>query len=194
MPLSSSKRVGLFHVPMIQAVADLPHKEIEMYVRERMDAHKSYTSYYDLDFNKDLLKDLPHRKEMESQMRELSIQYLKMRGAPQKIWVDTIPFCWFSVYNEGDNHCLHNHPAAAVAGTYYPYADEESVPIRFKHPSSVLIQMSDLNFKEELWHFQKVHTGDMNVWPPWLEHQVGTQSKVDHAKARIAISFNFGKA
>lgn len=189
----STERVGLFHVPIMVGKADLPHAEIEAYVREKMDSHNAYTSYYDDDYNKEIVEGLPHREAMEAEMRMLSVQYLKMRGAPQRIWVDVKPYYWFSIYQEGDSHCLHNHPGAAVAGTYYPYADENSVPIRFRHPALNLIEMSEPRFKAEHWHFHYPKTGDLNVWPPWLEHQIGTQGPVDHDKARIAISFNFGK-
>ena len=189
----SKERVGLFHVPIMLGKADLPHAEIEAHVRSKMDEHDAYTSYYDEKFNQEIKKDLPHKEAMEAEMTELSIDYLKMRQAPERIWKGVRPFYWFSIYQEGDSHCLHNHPGAAVAGTYYPYADENSVPIRFRHPSLNLIEMSEPKFNDENWHFHHPRTGDLNVWPPWLEHQIGTQGPVDHDKARIAISFNFGK-
>ena len=189
----STERVGLFHVPIIVGKADLPHSEIEAYVREMMDSHNAYTSYYDNEYNQKIAKDLPHKQAMEAEMTQLCVEYLKMRNAPSRIWEDVKPFYWFSIYQEGDSHCLHNHPGAAVAGTYYPYADEESVPIRYRHPAGNLVEMSEPKFTHETWHFHRPTTGEMNVWPPWLEHQVGTQSAVDPSKARIAISFNFGR-
>jgi len=190
----SKERVGLFHVPIIMGKADLPHAEIERYVRVAMDTHGSYTSYYDADFNREITKNMPHREAMEAEMTEMAIDYLKMRQAPERIWKGVKPWYWFSVYQEGNSHTLHNHPGSAVAGTYYPYADENSVPIRFKHPSGNLIQMSEPKYgDQQCWHFHHPRTGDLNVWPPWLEHQIGRQGPVDHDKARIAISFNFGK-
>ncbi len=189
------ERVGLFHAPILKAKADLDHKEIELYVRSCLSQKESYTSYYDQKFNEEIIAGLPQREELESQMKQLATEYLKLRGAPSRVWEKPTLGYWFSVYKEGDSHTLHNHPGSAVAGTYYPYADESSVPIRFKHPAGNLIQMSEpWNEADVIWHWVSPTSGDMNVWPSWLEHQIGTQGPVDEQRSRIAVSFNFGRS
>lgn len=188
------ERVGLFHCPLLKTKASLDHKEIELYIRKCLAQNDSYTTYYDQDYNKQVIAGLPQREEIESQMKFLATEYLKMRGAPSRIWENGTLGYWFSVYKEGDSHTLHNHPSSAVAGTYYPYADDSSVPIRFKHPAGNLLQMSEpWGDALHIWHWEAPKTGDMNVWPCWLEHQIGTQGPTTDDTARIAVSFNFGR-
>lgn len=190
----STNRVGLFHVPLITGICDLPHKDIESHVREKMNEYDQYTSYYDPKFNLEIIKDLPHREEMEDTMRKISLEFLEMRDAEMKRYADAIPSYWFSVYNSGDEHCLHVHPRSHVAGTYYPYADENSAPIRFRCPYSTALHMGEPHAASgKDYHFHYPKTGEINVWPPWLEHQIRPQTEVDPSRARIAISFNFGK-
>lgn len=187
---------GFFHVPLCtKKGVQLPHKEIETYVRSKFAGSEEYTSYYDKDLNEEITSGLPYREDIESHMIDMSTKLLRHRNAPSEIWQGVRPYYWFSIYKEGDSHCLHTHPGAIVAGTYYPYADEDSVPIRFKHPASNLIQMSDrwVNH-DDLWHFHQPETGDINVWPAWLEHQIGTQGEVPESRERIAVSFNFGRS
>ncbi len=188
-------RVGLFHVPILtRENAELPHAEIESYIRKMFSNFDAYTSYYDNKFNEELLKGLPYREEMLRQMNDMCVDFLKSRGASQNLWKGSRVRPWFSIYAEGDSHTLHNHPNSKVAGTYYPYADEDSVDIRFKNPSSNLIQMTDhwIDAKgNELWYLHSPRTGNLNVWPPWLEHQIGRQGPVPDNRSRIAVSFNF---
>lgn len=189
------ERIGLFHVPLLVGKCDLPHEEIAAYVRDRIYSWgKSYTSYYDNEFNENLKKNMPAKEKFETIASELATKYCKEHrsfdiGQPD---VKKLGY-WFSVYREGDSHCLHNHPGSRVAGTYYPYADDNSVPIRYRNPSGHLIEMSEPKGNSENWYFHYPKSGEMNFWPPWLEHQVGTQGPVDDEKTRIAISFNYGK-
>jgi uncharacterized protein (TIGR02466 family) len=188
-------RVGLFHVPILKREnVELPHAEIESYIRKAFSDFGAYTSYYDHKFNEELLKAIPYREEMLGQMYSMCVDLLKSRGAGPGMWKGRRVCPWVSLYTEGESHTLHNHPKAVVAGTYYPYADRDSVDIRFKNPSSNLIQMADHwidGNSPELWHFHSPRTGHMNVWPSWLEHQIGRQGPVPNNRSRIAVSFNF---
>lgn len=188
-------RVGLFHVPILKKEnTELPHAEIASYIRKAFSDFGAYTSYYDSKFNEKLLHELPHKEEVDRQMHAMCVDYLKSRGAGPHVWKNRKVNVWVSIYAEGESHTLHNHPNAVVAGTYYPYADEDSVQIRYKNPSCNLVQMVDTWLdaaSPELWHFHSPRTGNMNVWPPWLEHQIGRQGPVPDNRSRIAMSFNF---
>jgi len=35
-------------------------------------------------------------------------------------------------------------------------------------------------------------TGQLLLWPSWMEHEIGPQERVPREKSRIAISFNWG--
>jgi uncharacterized protein (TIGR02466 family) len=182
--------LNLFSVPFIATSTSLEHHQIADYVREKLSKHNRYTSYYDRDVNEAIKQDNPWRHEMERCMKTVSKLMLKERKLDCPEHLDY----WFSVYNDRDDHVLHTHPGAVVAGTYYAYADEESSVIRFRSPYNTLIQHAERNDNTDFLYFNHYpRTGDMNVWPVWLEHEVRPQRAVDHSRSRVAISFNYGK-
>ena len=172
---------------------DLPHMAIEDYVRDKLSEYGEYTSFHSEKFNAEMKDGQPFRKQMEDTMIEISEEFLKLRGAPK----DTVPTqpnlgYWYSSYNVGDDHSLHNHGRALVAGTYYPYADKDSTVISFRSPSYGLLSVAEVwNDEQKLYHYHSPKTGDMNVWPGWLEHQVKRQREVPSDRSRIAISWNY---
>lgn len=124
---------NLWPTPLLKTRVELPHEEISDYVREKFVGFDEYTSYYNEDFNAHIKQMLPHRELMERCMIRGGDLFLKERnyGVPE----EKLSY-WFSVYNEADDHCLHTHPNTLIAGTYYPYADDMSAPIRFRSPTS----------------------------------------------------------
>lgn len=182
---------NLWPTPLLKTRVELPHEEISDYVREKFVGFDEYTSYYNEDFNAHIKQMLPHRELMERCMIRGGDLFLKERnyGVPE----EKLSY-WFSVYNEADDHCLHTHPNTLIAGTYYPYADDMSAPIRFRSPTLVTQMHSEPRIEpDDLYHNHEPHTGDMLFWPSWLEHEVRPQKRVDDCKSRVAISFNFGR-
>jgi len=163
---------------------------IEDYVRDKLGTHHEYTSYHDKDLNQSMKEGQPFRTEMEAAMLEVSRQFLKLRNAPKdKVDRARVAY-WYSMYDSGDDHHLHTHPGALCAGTYYPYADESSACIRFRDPSHVISNMVE-PWAGHLEHLHKPTTGQMLVWPSWLEHEVRSQDSVATDAQRIAISWNY---
>jgi len=182
---------NLWPTPLLKTRVELPHEEISDYVREKFVGFDEYTSYYNEDFNTHIKHMLPHRELMERCMIRGGDLFLKERnyGVPE----EKLSY-WFSVYNEADDHCLHTHPNTLIAGTYYPYADDMSAPIRFRSPTLVTQMHSEPRIEpDDLYHNHEPNTGDMLFWPSWLEHEVRPQKRVDDCKSRVAISFNFGR-
>lgn len=181
---------SLFVTPMLKTTVDLPHDRISHYIRKWLGPSVNYTSYYDNDLNKKLIEYLPGREQMEKSMKDAAELYLSNMGYQ----CDDHLSYWFSVYNTGDDHILHTHPKAVVAGTYYPYADENSTKIRYRHPAATTIShaVPDADMSN-LFYTHYPRTGDMNLWPSWLEHEVRPQKIIEPETARIAISFNYGR-
>ncbi len=180
---------------------DINHEQIADFMRGKLGSHSDYTSYFDQDFNHRMLMECPQGRELLRAFESTSKMFAKDRGVDLNRCGDKTHI-WFSEYLEGERHTLHNHPRAIVAGTYYPYADEESCEIRFRHPSSGMLQVAepwnDEGDKESLKdrdsvykHFPK--TGMINVWPAWMEHEIGPQKRVPKERSRLAISFNWGR-
>lgn len=166
---------NLWPTPLLKTRVELPHEEISDYVREKFVGFDEYTSYYNEDFNAHIKQMLPHRELMERCMIRGGDLFLKERnyGVPE----EKLSY-WFSVYNEADDHCLHTHPNTLIAGTYYPYADDMSAPIRFRSPTLVTQMHSEPRIEpDDLYHNHEPHTGDMLFWPSWLEHEVRPQKR-----------------
>lgn len=179
----------IWPIPILFTTVDLPHEEISDYVRETLAKYNSYTSYHDKKFNEHMKLRLPWRIALENCMKNAAKTFAEKRK------IDCPPFLdyWFSVYNEGDDHVLHSHPYALVAGTYYPYADENSTKIRYRNPHGQLIAHSEPGERcDDMLYTHYPTTGELNCWPCWLEHEVRPQKDVDPDKSRIAISFNYG--
>ena len=183
---------------MFSGYLDLNHEAIAEYTRRKLRDHDSYTSYFDVKFNdrmtdgmpmvKDLMKALTSACEMYAQLRMMDIEHVR----------EEPPHMWFSEYQEGDRHTLHNHPQSLIAGTYYPYADDDSCDIRFRHPAHGMLEMAEpwMTRQEKVVHsIYKLQpkTGMINLWPAWMEHEIGPQKKVPQDRTRIAISFNCGR-
>lgn len=176
-------------VQIMKSRLELDHKRIEDFVHDHLDNYRDYTSYFNKEYNDHMVERSPHRRELEDRLLTLCRAYGRfVRGVNYDRNVDSVKW-WYSVYREGDNHELHNHPQCTLAGTYYVFADEESSEIRYKSPYA-WTNMIDRELDDgEVFARYKPETGDVLVWPPWLDHQVPTQKKCE--RPRIAISFNY---
>jgi uncharacterized protein (TIGR02466 family) len=187
---------------MFTGQLDLNHEEIAKFMRQHLHggASDKYTSYFDQRQNSRMNKDMPCRRQMINAMIACCDTYAKVRNMDtERLHDHGEPDCWFSEYVDGDRHTLHNHPRALLAGTYYPYADEDSCDIRFRHPACGQLSMvepwntesADFDF---VIHRLQPKTGMINIWPSWMEHEIGPQKKVPKERSRLAISFNYGRA
>ena len=173
--------------------SQIGHMAVEDYVREKINGFGDYTSYHDQNFNTEMALGQPFRKEMEKEMTIMSRYFLRARGAnEERIQQGRVNY-WYSMYYAGQDHHLHTHPRAMCAGTYYPYSNERSSSIQFRNPSSTLICHAETWSEKHLpadHHHQPV-SGDMLVWPCWLEHEVRVERNVREDEERIAISWNY---
>jgi len=183
----------MFAVPLMIQRSEIGHMAIEDYVREKINGFGDYTSYHDTDFNKEMSIGQPFRKEMEEDMTALSHYFLRARGADEYEIAQGKVQYWYSMYYAGQDHHLHTHPRAMCAGTYYPYANERSSPIKFRHPSTTIIGHAESwsPKSRDAGHNHNPTTGDMLVWPCWLEHEVRVERNVREDEERIAISWNY---
>jgi len=184
---------------MFTGTLDLDHASIARFMRDniRSGKDKGYTSFFDNDDNEWMNTNLPCKEKLITDITTSCRAYAKVRNMDlDKLEDEGPPVCWFSEYLEGDRHTLHNHPRAALAGTYYPYADENSCEIRYRHPASGMLGMVEpWNVNTESFVIHKLYpkTGMINVWPSWMEHEIGPQKYVPKERSRLAISFNYGR-
>ena len=178
---------------------DINHEQISQYMREYLHGGEGdlYTSYFDEKLNERMVFNMPCKNALFAAIVASCEAYAKVRNMGNERLDNGPPHIWFSEYMEGDRHTLHNHPRALIAGTYYPYADEDSCNIQFRHPSSGMLAMVEpWNSEGESFVIHKLQpkTGMINLWPAWMEHEIGPQKKVPKERSRLAISFNYGRA
>lgn len=188
---------------MCTGYLDLGHEEIADFMRRKLGGHSSYTSYFDERFNDRMKLECPQAKQLMMALNATCTMFAKERGVDLDRAGHKDVQLWFSEYLEGERHTLHNHPRAIVAGTYWPYADENSCDIRFRHPSSGMLlvaepwaEQNNANLDRtgmDVIHKFQPKTGMVVVWPAWMEHEIGPQKKVEKEKSRLAISFNWGR-
>ena len=184
---------------MFTGQLDINHKQIAQFMRSNLEGGNGdrYTSYFDERHNDWMKQNLPSSDVLLNAIIASCRAYAKIRNMDLRRLEDAgPPALWFSEYLKGDRHTLHNHPRAALAGTYYPYADEDSCEIRFRHPASGMLGMVEpWNAENSSFVIHKLQpkTGMINVWPSWMEHEIGPQKDVPRERSRLAISFNYGR-
>ena len=185
--------LNLFPIPVMVVDADLPHKEIADYAREQLAPTNKYTSYYENEMNAAMCERMPSGRKFKDLVERLGHDFATHNQYQRELNLNLS--WWFSVYAEGNDHCLHIHPGAMISGTYYAHSDEDSVPIRFRAPHYTHAMATSLGVLSEnaVWHFVKPKTGQILLWPSWLEHQVGKQTAVDKGRERVALSFNLSE-
>lgn len=99
---------------------------------------------------------------------------------------------WWNIYHRGISHNWHHHPRALLSGTYYVKRPADSASIQFKSPINGLIDSWAADFGIDTKWAQNANispnTGDLMLWPSWLEHQVPAINTRD--VQRCSISFN----
>ena len=93
-------------------------------------------------------------------------------------WIDqleeTWPVqAWYSVFDEQDNYPWHHHAQYCLIGTYYVQHEEEHSPVALRAPlNSLITNTIPGTSKVPGEHVLEPKTGDLMIWPGWLEHEV----------------------
>ena len=95
---------------------------------------------------------------------------INLRDALRTFWHN---YAWYTYFDETDSYSWHSHGQYYLIATYYVRADEEHAPIQFKSPMSDMytawaLGTKNVNLEETI----QPKTGDLMVWPSWLEHQI----------------------
>lgn len=175
----------------------LEHDLIADYFRKRLLPEGKYTTYFDEDWNKSVMSEMPYREQFKDTVATAFDLWCKERGytdynPDQPRWdAKENFFDWVSVWRQGDHHIAHNHPRALVAGTYYPYADEASCKTAYFPSDWTIVSMAEPSLDHDATHHKiRPVTGMMNLWPAWMTHAIGPQGPQESGKERCAISFN----
>ena len=104
---------------------------------------------------------------------------------------------WVNKYSKADLNHQHSHPNSMISGVYYIESDETSSPIIFNKPyffTNLFHETIKPTFKDKNnnqynqdYYGSTPKTGDLFLFPSWLEHTVPPQ-EVD--KERWSLAFN----
>jgi|TARA_R110000744_G_scaffold86627_16_gene169434 uncharacterized protein (TIGR02466 family) len=82
-------------------------------------------------------------------------------------------YAWYTYFDETDSYPWHSHGQYYLVATYYVRADEEHAPLQFKSPLSDMYTSWSMGTKNtNLETVIQPKTGDLIIWPAWLEHQI----------------------
>ena len=182
----------LFPIPLLHEKLILTRNDLYDQIKARRalksSSREGYTSYFD-------------RPSMEGiEWSELKGRILNTAKTmftsviPEGKWRDSYSVqAWWNLYGSNNHHCWHAHSSSIFAGTYYVYMDEKSVPIEFKNPIESLIYAWHPKFGIKTRWEQNIKiyakTGDILMWPAWLDHSVPEQKELSD-NLRCTISFN----
>lgn len=104
---------------------------------------------------------------------------------------------WVNKYEKDDLNDKHSHPNAMISGVYYIESDETSAPIIFNKPychTNLFHETIKPTFKNKNnnqynldYYGLNPKTGDLYIFPSWLEHTVPPQ---ESTKVRWSLAFN----
>ncbi len=99
--------------------------------------------------------------------------------------------CWANLGARGSGHKMHAHPNNFLSGVYYVRAPEGGNLITFHdprpQPSIVSPPPSELTASNAGKVDFHLNTGDMIIFPSWLNHSVPPNTSDD---VRVSIAFN----
>ena len=207
----------VFPTPMFHGQVDLNHEQVSNHCRDivgrlsKGNVETEYTTYFDHDAREET-HNQPWFNSFANQMKDSYIDFIKSQFNFETPFSrhDIHLFAWVSVYNKPHSHEVHNHVKSRISGTYYPFTDGNSMPIKFFNPninamfshgasdSTMTVKdheqiqymgtkgaQTDMSFTPE--------TGDFILWPSYMLHCV-PQSCLDEEIERISISFNLQHA
>ena len=115
---------------------------------------------------------------------------INLRDALRTFWHN---YAWYTYFDETDSYSWHSHGQYYLIATYYVRADEEHAPIQFKSPMSDMYTSWGLGTKSvRLEETIQPKTGDLMIWPAWLEHQIPALDTtiLNHSQAEDVNKYN----
>ena len=186
----------LFPIPMLTEQLDLNLKEINDSIlalrRNKSPDKTNYTSFYD----EDGLMDVMYKEEILNAITNNATGFINTcldidKSIDTNITNGSVQ-AWYNVYDEGIHHCWHDHGRSLLSGTIYINTDSDSSPFLIKSPYYPIIKgwVGGDGFVDRWKQEYKLipKSGDLFIWPSWLEHSVPAQKATDNP--RVSISFN----
>lgn len=96
---------------------------------------------------------------------------------------------WYTIMHEGSRTQRHRHEGSVISGTLFVNAPEGSHGLAFSNPTiphRMMERQNATNPSTTYAHLEEVESGDLLLYPSWMEHFVPTVG-CDH---RTTISFN----
>jgi len=125
----------------------------------------------------DPMVNITHYPELQKIIHTHAIEYLNsLTSFPfaDMLEMNWNHYSWWSCFDGGDSYSWHNHSQFFLIATYYLECDEEHTPIAFRNPIGNLLEawlpgkMTGIDTEVVI----KPKTGDLMIWPAWLEHYV----------------------
>ena len=193
------RTIPLFSVPLFKTnIASLD--PIEKTWIKNLDFPPQSVGLYESD-NEDAINkgmkvlDQPQLKNLRQQILKAVNHFTsEILDVEQKFALTT---SWVNKYGKADLNHQHSHPNSMISGVYYIESDESSAPIVFNKPyfyTNLFHETIKPTFKNKNnnqfnldYYGLKPVTGDLLIFPSWLEHTVPPQ-EVD--KERWSLAFN----
>ena len=125
----------------------------------------------------------------DTTMLEIINQGLSQMVRQEGLEFVTLSDSWYTVMNKGSRIHRHRHNSNVFSGTLFINMPEGSTGIAFVNPTTAYKTLNRINAQTKYSsssHLVEAKTGDMIIYPSWLEHFVPIQT----CDNRITISFN----
>jgi len=119
---------------------------------------------------------------------EISVkEYFKKIINPLRDITPYITQSWVNFTYKDQYHHLHNHPNSIVSGVLYINTNNDNITFYKKFNSELRIEPKNFNDFNSNSHTYNVNTGDLILFPSYIDHYVSNKKFSDE---RISLSFN----
>lgn len=180
---------GIFATPVMISNLNRDFTPEELAFFQEIDSQyklKNYGNSVSLD---NYILNHPEMEKLRLQLLDKVSLFVRETEAPSKDVDAYVTQSWINYTEKGGYHHRHSHQNSYISGVIYLDADEnyDSITLYRKYQPQITIDaahMTPYNFQTQTY---SVSTGDIILFPSWLEHEVG---KVIRDETRVSLAFN----
>lgn len=180
---------GIFATPVMISNLNRDFTPEELAFFQEIDSQyklKNYGNSVSLD---NYVLNHPEMETLRLQLLDKVSLFVRETEAPSKDVDAYVTQSWINYTEKGGYHHRHSHQNSYISGVIYLDADAtyDSITFYRKYMPQITIDAAHMTPYNSQTNTYSVSTGDVVLFPSWLEHEVG---KVIRDETRVSLAFN----
>lgn len=183
-------RVGNFLSPKeCESILNLYRHDTRLGIYPTVFPGKSRTTYGTkiVKIHLEMQERIPELKDFEERLKASVNEYCVIAGHQPGLGITSTII---NFQNKGSQLGEHAHPGSILSGSIYVRADKDCNSIVFRNPNPY-VKLHSVCYPNEyssdtMW--VKPQSGDLIIFPSWLQHSSGNE--INNSEERVCIAFN----